>query len=216
MEWCEDPTITQILIHLSPKRRDVALTPAESISYLEEQLTHCNKDQMTNLLEYAMEFNNFTFEMIKMIIEAGADPRADNDTIFVKSCGRSDPRICSMFLELGADVNAEEGKALINSTDCNHHKVTKVLLEHGAKPNAAAIRNAIEGESFETIKLFLDNEVDPNTILKIYFKLFLMRGITSSSFLKTMLSDINNSEPDYFKIVGELCTEEEETNDDYE
>lgn len=129
----------------------------------------------------------FNLESIKEFIKLGANPRFNNDSIFVRSCGvqKQVSEIPLYFLNnCECDVNAQNSNALQNSIVCWNIDISKILLDFGANVSNTHISAAISA-GFDYVSLLLDYGAPLESIGQAYLdsmwdfdvaKLFISRG----------------------------------------
>jgi ankyrin repeat protein len=111
------------------------------------------------------------FEIIKILIDAGADVNCTNKKFSVLEYigGMNDSNVIKLLLENGADVNYVNsfGGALLH-THINNVEVVNLLLSKGANINVKNQRGetplflAADYKYIEVVKLLLDKGADPN------------------------------------------------------
>jgi hypothetical protein len=179
----------------------------KAIEYLQESIEKFNiRDyQLNKLLLQASSVKWFNLKMIKLIVDIGADTRINSDECFVNSCLNNNPDIVQFFLDAGANVNAHNGQALINVIYCNCKEVAKILFENNIIVTEEALQEAIRQNSVEIIELILERDMDPNMILKMFLEnLICIRGTKSIGKIFKLL---NQTDPDYYKVINELDLE---------
>ena len=129
----------------------------------------------------------FNLDSINSFIKLGADPRFDNDSIFVRSCGvqKQTLEIPLYFLDnCNCDVNAKNLEALHYSISELNLELCKLLLDYGAKILDKHISAAISAGS-GYVDLLLDYGASLELIGQAYIdsmwdldvaKLFISRG----------------------------------------
>ena len=171
------------------------------INFLTEFIQYLSKEQLNELLvKICVYFTDL--ELIKVLIEAGADPRYKDDKCFINICG--DSVKATFFLDLGADINAQGGKCLFKlSGGDDRASQVKFLLDHGANITEDAIEQCIEYSNYTVIEVFLEHdqsEENANLILKL-----MMNHIRDrDEYHGRMFRAINKKNPDYQKVISEL------------
>jgi hypothetical protein len=216
-------SIDSSLVHTDLDRITANTTPVYRLNYLRKAIKDLDQNELTDLLKIAcvsMEQTIgydlhddpyiYTVDMIKLILQSGADPTINNSQPFVTSCRFGDVGLAMLFLELGADLNAQDGRALAVATKYERcYDLVKFLLESGATVTENAIVLSIEQIIWEdpakpNMRLLLDHGVNPNLILSI----LMTRYINLGDF-KRIISILNPFEPDYFKVFGEMMSSEQ-------
>jgi hypothetical protein len=169
------------------------------MSYITIFFQDFNQSQLNELLAGAIERRHFDLPVIRVIIEAGADPRFDNDTCFIKSCVLDRPEITSYLLDLGANINTQDGLALSNACRYNCDNMIKLLLKNDIIVTDSALRVAIQSQSNDVITHVLELNTNPNLILKMTFERIF--GLFPYEKIFKLL---NQFDPDYHKVIDEL------------
>lgn len=110
---------------------------AKSIDFIIEKIAlywhNIDSLILSNLL-YCLMLNvnrELTLVDINQFIQFGADPRYNNDSLFIRSCQKLSPDIILFFLnDCGCDINAQNSEALIEAAN-NCPSNIKLLLELG-------------------------------------------------------------------------------------
>jgi hypothetical protein len=100
------------------------------LKYLVE---HCYANINTPLDDYALILSagNGHLEMVKYLVEHGADIHKNDDEALSVSAGNGHLDIVKYLLEKGANLNAEENYALQSSVENGHIDIIKFLFEYG-------------------------------------------------------------------------------------
>jgi hypothetical protein len=172
----------------------------EQNKFMTELLDEIKSDDLTAFLREISIM--CTFEHFKMIVDVGADPRADNDYLFIQSCRVSKPEILTYLLELGADANTQNGNPLCQASECNNLAAVKILLANGAKITNGAIEIAVGWGSYEIVKYFLEQGANPNIVLsKIFSSVTGFGGDYPGQTFTSMLKLVNKYEPNYDLVI---------------
>jgi hypothetical protein len=143
--------------------------------HLNELLSDATTEELNESLLSTIAY--IDFPLIKLMIEAGADPRYSNDAFFITCCGRSDPAAMLYFInEHGVDVNTQDGEGLIEACCPIQFDVIKVLLENGATINSRVIEIATRNYDMECIDFLLKQGIDPGIIFKCMLKDLISYG----------------------------------------
>ncbi|XWV25121.1 hypothetical protein QJ856_gp0655 [Tupanvirus deep ocean] len=134
---------------------------------------------------------------IKYLVDAGIDPRQNDDQAFVNACLSGDFDVISYLVNhCGANVNAQNGKGIINVIGNLSKKSIKLLLENGAILSENIINEAIKNDDMASIEAFIEHGIDPYKIALIYWKYvsrFSCFDIEIMSFLIKNNVDLNQS-----------------------
>lgn len=79
---------------------------------------------------------NVDIEMVTMLLEHGANVRANNDEALCTSVKRGCPETVQILLAHGANVHANDDEALRISAKRAHKEIVRALLEYGANVHA--------------------------------------------------------------------------------
>jgi TPR repeat protein len=119
-------------------------------------------------------------EIIRLLVERGADPNRPEDAPLVMALRQRDLATADLLLEAGADVNhggARYGSALMHFASDDRLDAVRWLLDHGAEPGRRSRRGetplmsaAREGQ-VEVVRLLLERGADPNAYTEIDFGL---------------------------------------------
>ena len=143
--------------------------------YNEEQLIEFKKDcfklriDYTLLLKYCFGIGiasrNGHTEVVKLLIDNGADVTADNNYAIRNASREGHTEIVKLLIDAGADVTARDNYAIRYATYNGHLEIVKLLIDAGADVTAVdnqAIRYASYNGHIEVVKLLIDNGADVN------------------------------------------------------
>ena len=148
-------------------------------------------------LFYQLRYDKkITVEGIRVFINAGMDPRYNNDRFFVKLC-RHNTSIARFFInEHGVDVNAHNGKALYYALMVNNRETIKLLLDSGATVSDKHLQIALEHEdNMEFLHKYGISEQVMAAKLNTYLR--------NKSFISTAKQLVNNG-MDFNVVVRKL------------
>lgn len=168
------------------------------------KLNELNEIQLSELLIKICSSYEVTLPIIKMIVEAGANPRYKNDQAFINSGCARNPDITKYFLtECDVDVNAQNGEALVEACGSHYWMVTRILLDHDVKITDKAIQMATEWHSDENVIMLLKHGVDPNLI----FEKALRTVINKDNWISRIFGIVNkySDQIDYESVVLKVC-----------
>ena len=137
-----------------------------------DAIINSDKSIDINILNIFLEKNISIFDLdsIKIFINLGADPRFNNDSIFIKSCAVAKQKIEIPFYFLSdcnCDINAQNSKALLYSIEVYNLDISRFLLDFGAKVFEKHISQAlINGHAYVT--LLLNSGVSLELIAEVY------------------------------------------------
>lgn len=121
---------------------------------------------------HAAAFSGNT-EIVKLLIEAKANPNAENDAGWTPLRGAvryENLSMVEMLLAAGADPNAGNGMALMAAVSSGNLAVTNMLLKAGARPDAvlegriSALQMAVSGKDLAIARALLEAGADPSLI----------------------------------------------------
>ena len=153
-------------------------------------------------LEKAIYNNNV--ELIKLLIDMGANPRINDDKLFRVSCKHNYIGIISFFLnEVGADINAKNGIALVNAIQANYaihdelinEDVIELLLKSGIIISDDAIKVAFIKARINILKLFAKYGISYEYMFQIFFQELIKNKekYAIMKFLSDNIDDIGQS-----------------------
>ena len=122
-------------------------------------------------LKYIGEWKNV--EVMKYLIENGADVHADNDVALSCSAEMGHLEVVKYLIENGADIHACNGCALRCSARRGHVDIVKYLIENGANIHAwdeYALRSSANNGHFEVVKYLIEQGADVHAAIK-YLKI---------------------------------------------
>ena len=141
------------------------------IEKFNELLLEDNQEKINNYLFcYSI---CLTLDEFRYMVENGADPRINNDRLFIEICsGKSVEYLLYLINQCGADINAQNGKALSRAIKYGNIPVIKFLLESGIVVSDNAIKQAIQKQD-SIIAMMMEHGVDPERIAKIFWKHYM-------------------------------------------
>ena len=169
--------------------------------FIEERIPNLSKEDLTqiSLLIWVMDI-----EIYQLLYDAGADMRANNDQLFIKSCSHSDNNFMKFFLDIGSDPNAQGGKGLVGACGENYLENVIILVEHGCKITNEAIDISIAYTNTDIIKYLLENDADPNYMMTRIFKSTSVGCNDTDEEGFDILKMISKYEPNYEKVINDL------------
>ncbi|AYV85138.1 MAG: repeat protein [Satyrvirus sp.] len=102
---------------------------------------------------------NNHLEIVKYVIEKGADIHAENDQALRKASRNGHLEIVKLLIEKGANIHAVNDGALHGASFNGHLEIVKLLTENGADihaENDRALQWASENGHLEIVKLLID------------------------------------------------------------
>ena len=99
-------------------------------------------------LRYIGECNNV--EVVKYLIENGADIHADGDYVLLCSSDSGHLEVVKYLIDNGVDIHAWNDLAIIHSAKNEHIELVKYLIENGADVQTAIKHSKILGD-FKTV-----------------------------------------------------------------
>lgn len=101
-------------------------------------------------------------DMMRMLLEKGADPRVEDDKALVYAAGIGEIDLVSMLLKLGANVHARNNNALLFAARRGHAKVVERLLEAGGDVDVLKRNKTLWFEvDLEMVEVLVRNGVIP-------------------------------------------------------
>jgi hypothetical protein len=136
------------------------------IEEIQKSNSKIDKILLSDIFSINYERHNLSLNQIKLLVDAGANPRHDNDYAFVNSCSYGNIETVKYFLyECGCDINARNSYALTTAIYEENFNIAKFLIDSGIKITDKNIISGIYHPKF--IKLFLDNDVNIEYMGKI-------------------------------------------------
>ena len=118
------------------------------------------------------ERRRIDINVIRQLIDEGADVHADNDYALHFACFSGQLELVKLLLHCGADIHAnddcDDGGALQWASTYGHIEIVRLLIDSGADVNANgdyALRCALGNDKFEVAKFLLDHGANVNTAL---------------------------------------------------
>ena len=112
------------------------------------------------LISSCTQNDNRIIEIIKILIENGADIHAEEDQSFINACEYCNIEIIKLLIQYGANIHAQNDKALINACYYDDIETVKLLIENGANIHAqedqAFINACYNNENIEIVKLLIE------------------------------------------------------------
>ena len=156
---------------------------------------------LAKLFIIVMHNDKLDTDIIELFINAGLNPRYNNDLLFVESCKNTDISLpCYLINNYGADVNAYDGDALVYAIENKHPRMIKMLLEMSIKITDKHIKSAFVVE-VEYIGLLL-NYSDMN--YEHLARLIIQRSLNLHKYynIYKMLVDSNI---DFTHLIRDEC-----------
>jgi len=116
-----------------------------------------------NLIVSRVSLNAISLELIKYLINAGVNPRYNNDEFLINSCRFCDIKTIAYLIDdCGCNINASSSKALVNAFIFDRTDAAKFLLDSNIKITPDVLETACLNKNHA--KLLLDFNVDINLI----------------------------------------------------
>jgi len=112
------------------------------------------KDKDSHYLNYA---KNRGIEYVKLLLDRGANPRANRCEAFVNAVFNKKIDIAELLLKAGANVHAGGDLALRQAVKFNHTEIAEWLIEKGAKCNTRnyyALSTALRNKNLKLADIF--------------------------------------------------------------
>ena len=162
------------------------VSESRAMQILRKRLEGATVKQLNHLLSDACLYGSdkWTVKLVEIIIEAGADPHYNNDSVFIGSCGRDagdDFTIPAYFLnEQCIDLNYNDCgvKALKAALNMSYYVIAQKLLDCGLilteNDVKKFISNAESDEGLDgTTEFFVKNGIQPELVLfESFFRTF--------------------------------------------
>ncbi len=105
------------------------------------------------------ERHNLSLDEIKILIDAGANPRVGGDYALLSACSHGNMDIVKYFLnDCGSDINSHNSEALIRAISSENFKLVTLLLDYGIKTNDTVLHSCFL--SLKTLKPLLNRAID--------------------------------------------------------
>lgn len=196
--------------------------PDEFEDFLNNVIFKLSSDDLSILLVKNMDCEqDLTFDLIKRLVENGANPRYKNDKPFLKACRYGTLEMIQYFLDCGADINVYGGLGLVNVVNSEilfpgeqpDMKKVHFLIENGIKISPVLIHEVCTSLLPDMVKLLLEHGVNPNTMLKY---LFSVSSLTKGDRYERIppnnldfalcMKLINDSDPNYGLVIDEIIS----------
>jgi ankyrin repeat protein len=144
------------------------------ISFLEKDKKYAKISTVNNQTALHLAANNGNLELVKLLIEKGADVNAktnDDATPLHVAANNDNLELVKLLIENDADVNAKTNKGatpLHMAAVNGHFDIAKLLIENDAKVNektnddATPLHVAANNGNLELVKLLIENDADIN------------------------------------------------------
>lgn len=129
-----------------------------------------NNESLNLAFASALEYKHF--EVAKYLLDKGADPNKENNTItpLEESCLEGNLEAVKFLIDNGASIDGRRvlGRPLNNAAENGNTEVVEYLIKKGANVNIVsnnnnentALRSAISGGYFDIVKLLVENGAD--------------------------------------------------------
>ena len=135
-----------------------------------------DKKLVNDLFSFVIGCGEVSMDDVMIFINAGMDPRYDNDKFFVRLC-RFGSKIPRYFInEYGVDVNACDGLALTNAIISNNPSTINLLLESGIRVTDGHILEALYQPGTLDMLVGYNNITDERISKLLINKLFSING----------------------------------------
>jgi ankyrin repeat protein len=141
-------------------------------------------------------------EIIKKLINEGADPKVDNSFALQWASRKGYLEIVRVLLEAGANPKANNSHALHQAVVNNHLEIVRALLEHGADPkaeNSYALRCAAEKGYLEITKLLISKSEINSVVIEYINKRCKVQEIRNLIFAQSNQEGYMNKHPQEVK-----------------
>ena len=123
-----------------------------------------SKEQATDLLLDLVGLK-CGVETVKILIDHGADPRANNSEALWRAAKNGQEGVVKILLSQGETSQEEKSVAMRWAASSGHKEIVKILIDHGADPRAEkslalALRMASYNEHEGVVKILIDHGAD--------------------------------------------------------
>jgi len=189
--------------------RDCTINSKDSGEQLSEELlkAYLSECTRTELNELLISGSWYTFEVLKIIIEAGADPRTDDDILLNIVIYYNDhARLIPYLLELGLDPNKNDTFA----EACGHNyfdlECIKMMLDYGAIITDYVIVSVTRSHKVDVMKILIEYGAKAED----FFKSELMRRSRDDERIAGFLRFMATDEIDHIGILKKCADEIDE------
>ncbi len=149
-------------------------TTREILTLQIDKIQKSNNVIKQDYLHYILYTNyrnhDLSLKEIKILIEAGADPRLDNDSALILACSHGNIETVKFFLnECGLDINSHNSDALTYAVFSRNFDLIDFLFESGIKINDAVISSFSGLYYVKTLSYLLNAGIDAEYIGKIFW-----------------------------------------------
>ena len=113
----------------------------EVLKYLVEERKYSIHMENDLPLRNACKYGYYNLNMVKYLVEQGADIHVNNEEPLNNACYKNDLDIVKYLVENGADIHVNNEEALHNACRYTHLDIMKYLIEQGADIEALRSRN---------------------------------------------------------------------------
>lgn len=139
------------------------------------------KEYLDQILLINYEISELSLNQIITLVDAGANPRINDDYPFITACSYCDLDVVKYFLyECGCDINVRNSDALTVAIAEEHYVLAKFLIECGIKITDNTIRQCLL--DVKTLPLLLNANIDAVYIGKILWSDFKNSTSESESY----------------------------------
>ena len=132
--------------------------------YLAMKMMLNNDNSIENINSQLIESSNSGYlEVIKLLIDLGADVQYDNNKAIIKASKNGRFEAVKLLIESGADIHAQNNLAIICASENGRLEAVKLLIKYGANvqaQNNLAIIYASYGGHLQIIKLLIESGAD--------------------------------------------------------
>ena len=149
-----------------------------------------------------LQRENITLDDIKFMVENGANPRANNDQLFVDSCAFEDINIPIYFINVhGVNIRAHNEGAFSNALFYQRKSTCKMLVDNGAVITDDIITNIVVDNKYYLFDLLGELGVETDRIAKIFLEFNFNLKHSKEQFM--MLKNLSNNCDNLGEIIAQ-------------
>lgn len=127
-------------------------------------------EMIDSILLMVIRYDKVQIDHIEKLINLGVNPRYSDDQYIISACVHSDLPLVKYLLDYGCDININNGELLSIAFQVYSIELAKFLLDNGITINNDAIEEALYTEDTGLITTILNNNVDIDRLIEVYFK----------------------------------------------
>ena len=147
---------------------------AEECTFIINAIKHATftieEDTLNEFFTNMLTKDMLSVDDIEIFINAGLDPRYNDDEFFITACGICRKKVVLYFISAGANINAQNGEALYNAISCNRESLIKILLDMNASILDRHIDIALVNSYFNWSILIQYGNISIERVAEVYVK----------------------------------------------